>query len=73
MRGKKTKSSGSVKSIPKPPKFVRGRLNFNSVCPGCGQRVNKATGIVCHGCEGGHDVHTHMPATSRTGKRASQI
>ncbi len=51
------------KALPKV-KFVQGKLNFNSICSGCGYRVNKATGIYCHECEGGHDIHTSHQAVS---------
>lgn len=58
----------------RPKKDKRGRLDFNAVCIGCGERINKCTEIVpiCHGCQGGHDVHTHLPAVSMLGKNRNQ-
>ncbi len=60
----------SERSISKPPKFVRGVLNFNALCSGCRERINKASGNYCHSCEGGHDVHTHHQAVSLLHKRS---
>lgn len=61
----------SERSIPKlQKKHIRGVLDFDSRCGGCGHRVNKATGEYCHECEGGHDVHTHTQAESLLHKRA---
>lgn len=54
----------SERSIPKTRKLVRGKLDFSHCCEGCGERVNKATNEYCHECEGGHDIHSHIQATS---------
>ncbi len=57
--------------VPKQSNFVQGRLDFNFVCLGCGEKVNKATRIYCHECEGGHDVHTYPQAVSLLNKKSN--
>ena len=57
-------------SIPKSIKFIKGTLNYNFTCSGCGERINKATGLYCHACEGGYDIHQHAPAISLLSKKS---
>lgn len=56
------------KALPKI-KFVKGKLDFNWICSGCGERVNKATSEYCHECEGGHDIHITHQAQSKLHRR----